>query len=43
MSAPRHAVPFRVADDLDLFGAPSDVTCEVVDVTGPLPFGLDFD
>ena len=40
---PQTPVPFRIADDLDLFGAPSDVTCEVVDVTGPPPFGLDFD
>jgi hypothetical protein len=39
---PKAPAPFRVAEQLDLLGEPSDVVCEVVDVTGPLPFGLDF-
>jgi Protein of unknown function (DUF2510) len=38
---PGTPVPFRATADLDLLASESDVTCEVVDVTGPPPLGLD--
>ena len=38
---PDTPTPFRAVADLDLVTSQSDATCEVVDVTGPPPFGLD--
>lgn len=38
---PGSPVPFGVTDRSDLGDASSSVSCEVVDVTGPLPLGLD--
>ena len=38
---PGSPVPFNVTSDLDILGRRSEVSCEVVDVTGPPPFGLD--
>jgi Protein of unknown function (DUF2510) len=33
---------FRATTDLDPLGSRAAVTCEVVDITGPLPLGVDF-
>ena len=38
---PGSPFPFQALADLDALVSPSDVICEVVDVTGPPPFGLD--
>jgi hypothetical protein len=38
---PGTPVPFRATSDVGILGDSSDVTCRVVDVTGPPPFGLD--
>lgn len=38
---PGTPVSFREVADLDILASQPDVTCEVVDITGPPPFGLD--
>jgi Protein of unknown function (DUF2510) len=38
---PGTPLPFQARADLDFPGSRSDAICEIVDVTGPPPFGLD--
>ncbi len=38
---PGSPVPFGATDSAELGDSSSSVTCEVVDITGPLPFGFD--
>jgi hypothetical protein len=38
---PGTPAPFRITTAVDLDGEERDASCDVVEITGPLPFGLD--
>ena len=38
---PGTPAPFRTTTTIDIDDEASDASCDVVEITGPLPFGLD--